>query len=58
MEKDKAHGFAMTINLLPEAGAHETRFTADEEKYVTREAADAAGLPFKLTETGNPIDLR
>ncbi|KAG7396953.1 hypothetical protein PHYBOEH_001520 [Phytophthora boehmeriae] len=56
-DTNKVHGFALTINPMPE-GAHEIRFIAGQEKYVTREAAGAAGLLFDFTETGNPIDLR
>jgi hypothetical protein len=52
------HGFALTIYPLPEEGAHEIRFIAGQEKYVTKEAAAATGLLFDFTETGNPIDLR
>ncbi|ETN10626.1 hypothetical protein PPTG_09741 [Phytophthora nicotianae INRA-310] len=57
-EENKVHGFALTINPMQEEGAHEIRFIAGQEKYVTRAAAGAAGLLFEFTETGNPIDLR
>ncbi|ETO59254.1 hypothetical protein F444_22374, partial [Phytophthora nicotianae P1976] len=38
-------------------GAHEIRFIAGQEKYVTRQAAAAVGVLFDFTETDNPIDL-
>ncbi|KAG1684981.1 hypothetical protein DVH05_009894 [Phytophthora capsici] len=57
-EGNKVHGFALTINSMPEEGAHKIRFIAGQEKYVTRAAAGAAGLLFEFTETDNPIDLR
>ncbi|ETP53216.1 hypothetical protein F442_01848, partial [Phytophthora nicotianae P10297] len=38
-------------------GAHEIRFIAGQEKYITRQAAAAVGVLFDFTETDNPIDL-
>ncbi|KUG01577.1 hypothetical protein AM587_10006833 [Phytophthora nicotianae] len=53
-EENKVHGFALTINPMQEEGAHEIRFIAGQEKYVTRAAAGEAGLLFEFTRTGNP----
>ncbi|OWZ05907.1 hypothetical protein PHMEG_00021914 [Phytophthora megakarya] len=57
-QDDKVHGFAMTLRPLRQEGAHEIRFIAGQESYVTREVHGANGLLFDFTETGNPIDLR
>lgn len=55
---EQVHGFAMTIRPLRENGAHEIRFIAGQVSYVSRQVADAPGMLFDFTETGNPIDLR
>ncbi|KAE9071602.1 hypothetical protein PF006_g29111 [Phytophthora fragariae] len=57
-EDDRVHGFAMTLRPLRQEGAHEIRFIAGQESYVTRQVSEANALLFEFTETGNPIDLR
>ncbi|EGZ12980.1 hypothetical protein PHYSODRAFT_334809 [Phytophthora sojae] len=57
-QEDIVHGFAMTLWLLREERAHEIRFIADQESYVSRQVTNANALLFNFTETGNPIDLR